>query len=70
MLVTGDSCVTSGALGRKAALGAGGAAGMDVSSPVRVMKRTVVATSRVSIRRQDYCIWGDRFSWRAGGIYL
>lgn len=45
-------------------LGAGGAVGSDVSSPVRVVYR-------VSIRGQDYYfIWGDRFSWRAGGIYL
>lgn len=68
----GCSCIITRANGRRAVLGVGGAVGMDVSSPVRVINRNSCSHKPGIIRAQDYCIWGKGFSWGgcAGGIYL
>lgn len=44
--LSGCGCIRTRANGRRAALGAGGAVGMDVSSPGRVINRTGWAHSR------------------------
>lgn len=55
-------------IGRKAALGAGAAVGMNARSPQSGGKQAA-ETRGVSIREQKDFIWGNCLSQRAGGIY-